>query len=76
MWIDATLKCPNEGEWLAVVRVTADGETTPVSYLSAIPDNVERELDAVQQRWIDRQTWPDDQRIQREARIEGYSSQW
>lgn len=76
MWVRTSLKCPNEGEWLAVIRVTEDGETTVVSYLGAIPDDAERELDAVQQRWIERETWPNDPRVQREARIESYSSQW
>jgi hypothetical protein len=34
MWVDVTLKCPEEGEWFALTRVTAGGETTLIVYLT------------------------------------------
>lgn len=72
MWTDHTLKCPQDEDWLAVVRVTPDGDTTLLRYLGAVPDDAERELDAVQQRWIQRATWPRDSELQAGARIREY----
>lgn len=72
MWTTAHLKCPEESDWLAVVRVTPDGEATLVAYLGDIPEDAERDLSAVQQRWMERATWPEDQEIQDGARIREY----
>lgn len=69
MWVDKTLKCPDEGEWLAVVRVNAGGDTELVRYMHDLPADVDRDLDAVQQRWTLRAMWPGDQEIQDGARI-------
>lgn len=76
MWVDHSLKCPNEGEWLAVIRVTDDGETELMTHLSDIPEDVERELEAVNQRWYQRWVWPHDQRIQDLCRIEEVDTSW
>lgn len=73
MWATTSLKCPDSEDWVAVVRVDRDGNTTLVRYLGAIPDDVERELDAVQQRWTERATWPGDAEIQEGARIREYA---
>ena len=58
MWVDYTLKVPNDGEWLAVLRVTDEGDVSLVDYLMDAPEDLERELAAIQQRWIERSTWP------------------
>ena len=34
MWVDACLKVPDEGDWLAITRVTSDGVTTSCGYLA------------------------------------------
>lgn len=34
MWTDVTLKCPDEGEWVALTRVNADGETVSLGYVN------------------------------------------
>lgn len=67
-----SLWVPDEGEVLAVVRVTADGESQIVTYMSQPPDDLERELDAIQQRWTWRWTWPGDEEGQEGARIHEY----
>lgn len=72
MWTDVSLKCPDEGEWLAVVRVNDGGETELVSYLNHVPDDLEDEIQAIGQRWVERWTWPKDQEIQEGARIREY----
>lgn len=72
MWIDQPMKVPNQGEWLAVYRVTDEGKATVVTYLSDIPSDFERELDAVQQRWTLRATWPEDAEIRTGARIRDF----
>lgn len=69
MWIDHTLKVPDHGDVLALVRVTPDGESQIVTYMSDMPADFERDLDAVQQRWTLRATWPGDQAIQDGARV-------
>lgn len=33
MWVNIDLKAPDEGEWVALTVVTADGEATPIGYL-------------------------------------------
>ena len=66
----ANLWVPDQtGDVLAVVRVTPDGDTQIVAYMSDMPDDFERDLEAVQQRWTLRATWPGDQVIQDGARV-------
>lgn len=72
MWTKTSLKCPDDSDWLAVVRVSPGGKTELVRYLGGIPEDFERELDAVQQRWTERETWPRDPVIQDGARIREY----
>lgn len=34
MWTKATVKCPDEGDWVAIIVVEADGETSLIGYTS------------------------------------------
>jgi len=72
MWVDHALKCPQQQDWLAVVRVTPQGDTELVAYLEDIPSNAEQEFDAIQQRWTYRATWPEDTEAQEGATIREY----
>lgn len=63
---------PDEGEVLAVIRVTREGDTELLTYMSDAPADVERDLAAVQQRWTLRATWPGDQVIQDGARVQEF----
>ena len=72
MWTTTSLKCPDDDDWVAVIKVTPDGATTLLRYLSDAPADVEQELDSIQQRWTTRLTWPEDDVIQDGARIREY----
>lgn len=65
----ANLWVPDAGDVLAVVRVTPEGETQIVQYMSDMPGDFQRDLKALQQRWTLRATWPGDQAIQDGARV-------
>lgn len=34
MWVDVILKCPNDGEWIALTRVNEDGNTESAGYIT------------------------------------------
>lgn len=38
MWVDHTIKVPDDGHWYAVVRVDEAGNTELVTYLSTVTD--------------------------------------
>lgn len=47
MWIDVILKCPNDGSWLAVTRVTEAGDHEFIGYI----EDTEGNRDAVKRAW-------------------------